>query len=426
MGVRALAATTFNIMIGGGIFLLPAAAAASVGPAAPLVYIVCAVSMGLIVLCFAQAGSRVSLTGGPYAYVETAFGPFAGFISGVAVWLVATLATAAVASGLAGSIGALWTPAAAPAVRAVLLAVLFAALGWVNVRGVREGSGLIELVTVAKLLPLVLFVIVGAFFVRAEHLGWPEPPSTSSLGRAAVQLMFAFAGVESALLPSGEVRDPARTVPRALLIAMLTVTALYVCIQLVAQGTLGAALATSTDAPLAAAAATFAGAIGATVLLVGASISMLGHVSGMTLATPRALFALGRDGFLPARVASVHRRYHTPHVAIAVQCVIAFALAASGSFGRLFVLATVSALILYLLCCAASWELRRRDVRTEGTPFRIPGGGLVPALAVLVILWLLSSATLVELTAVGGVLAAASLVYVLTASRRRQLAAERQ
>jgi amino acid transporter len=340
--------------------------------------------------------------------------------------LVATLSTAAVASGFAGSIGALWSPAASPAARVALLAALFALLGWVNVRGVRQGSGLIELVTVAKLLPLVLFVLIGAFFVRGENLTWSEPPSASALGRAAVQLMFAFAGVESALLPSGEVRDPARTVPRALLIAMLTVTALYVSIQLVAQGTLGAALATASDAPLATAAATFAGAAGATVLLVGASISMLGHVSGMTLATPRALFALGRDGFLPALVASVHSRYRTPHVAITMQCIIAFAIAASGSFGRLFVLATVSALILYLLCCAASWELRRRDVRTEGTPFRIPGGGLVPVLAVLVILWLLSSATLIELGAVGGVLAVASVVYVLTASRRRQLAVERQ
>ena len=426
MGVRALAATTFNVMIGGGIFLLPAVAAAGVGAAAPLVYLICALAMGLIVLCFAQAGSRVSLTGGPYAYVETAFGSYGGFIAGVLVWLLGTLATAAVASGFAGSIGVLWAPASSPAARALLLAAMLGFLALVNVRGVQRGSRLIEVITVAKLLPLVFFVVVGAFFVRVEHLRWADSPSIAELGRVAVQLMFAFAGLESALVPSGEVRDPARTVPRALLIAMLTVMSLYVCIQLVAQGTLGVRIAEATDAPLAEAARTFTGSAGAMILLVGASISMFGHVSGMTLATPRALFALGRDGFLPARVAAVHPRFHTPHIAIILQAAIVFAMATSGSFARLFVLATVAVLVLYLLCCAAAWELGRRDVRTDGTPFRIPGGALVPVLAVLVILWLLSSATLEELGAVGAVLAVASLVYVITASRRRQLALDRQ
>jgi amino acid transporter len=419
MGVRALAATIFNIMIGGGIFLLPAVAAAELGAAAPVAYLVCALAMGLVVLCFAEAGSRVSLTGGPYAYVEVAFGPFAGFLAGVLLWLVGSFATAAVASGLVGSLAGFWSPLGVPVPRMLLLTALFAGLALVNVRGVREGARLVEVVTVAKLLPLVLFVADGAFFVHPAKLAWSGVPAVSDVGSAAIVLIFAFAGIESALVPSGEVRDPARTVPRALFIAMAAVTLLYIAIQLVAQGLLAGEMARHQDAPLAAAAQGFAGRPGALVLLVGATISMVGFVSGMTLATPRTLFALGRDGILPGRLAAIHPRFRTPHVAIAVQSAIACVLAITGSFAALAILANVSVLVLYLFCCAAVLELRRRDVRAGGIPFRVPGGWLVPVLAIAVLLWLLRSATMRELGIVAGALGVAALLFVLTAPARR-------
>lgn len=419
MGVRALAAATFNIMIGGGIFLLPAAAAAGLGAAAPLAYLICAVAMGLIVLCFAEAGSRVSLTGGPYAYVDVAFGPFVGFLAGVLLWLLGSFATAAVASGLAGSLAAIWSPLGGRVARSALVVVVFAMLALVNILGVRQGARLIEGVTVAKLLPLLLFVLVGAFFVHPGNLAWTAAPGVHDVGRTAIVLIFAFAGIESALVPSGEVRDPARTVPRALFIAMACVVLLYIAIQLVAQGVLASELSRHTAAPLAAAALDFAGRTGAAVMLAGASISMFGFVSGMTLATPRALFALGRDGVLPARLAAVHPRFRTPYVAIVVQSLIACLLAITGSFTALAVLANVSVLVLYLLCCTAVLELRRRDVRAGGIPFQAPGGWLVPVLAVGVILWLLWSATVRELAIVSGVLIVAALLFVLRSAARR-------
>ena len=419
MGVRSLAAATFNIMVGGGIFLLPAVAAAGLGAAAPLAYVVCAVAMGLIVLCFAEAGSRVSLSGGPYAYVEVAFGPFVGFLAGILLWLLGSFATAAVASGLAGSVAAFWSPLGAPTARAALLLAVFAVLAMINVRGVRQGVRFVEGVTVAKLLPLLLFVLVGAFFVHPGNLAWGAVPATRDVGRTAIVLIFAFAGMESALVPSGEIRDPARTVPRALFIAMGGVVLLYVAIQLVAQGVLAGEVASHPDAPLAAAALDFAGRTGAVVMLAGAAVSMFGFVSGMTLAVPRALFALGRDGVLPGRLAAVHPRFHTPHLAIIVQAAIACALAITGSFAALAVLANVSVLVLYLLCCVAVLELRRRDVRAGGIPFQVPGGWLVPVLAVAVILWLLWSATLRELGIVSGVLVAAALLFILKSAARR-------
>jgi amino acid transporter len=419
MGVRALAATIYNITIGGGIFLLPAVAAAGLGAAAPVAYVICALAMGLVVLCFAEAGSRVALTGGPYAYVEVAFGPFAGFLTGILLWLLGSFATAAVASGLAGSMAAFWRPLGAPVPRALLLAVLFAGLAMVNIRGVRQGARLIEVVTVAKLLPLLLFVVVGAWFVHPGNLAWDGVPAARDVGRTAIVLVFAFAGIETALVPSGEVRDPARTVPRALFVAMVAVTLLYIAIQVVAQGVLAGAMAQHQDAPLAAAASRFAGRAGTLVMLAGAAISMFGFLSGMTLASPRALFALGRDGILPGRLAAVHPRFHTPFVAIMVQSAIACVLAVTGSFAALAVLANVSVLVLYLFCCVAVLELRRRDVRAGGIPFRVPGGWLVPAVAIIVLLWLLRSATLRELGIVAGVLVAAALLFVLTAPARR-------
>src|SRR5918912_1181768 len=119
----------------------------AMGSRAPLAYLVCALAMGLVVLCFAEAGSRVSLTGGPYAYVEVAFGPFAGFLSGVLLWTLSSFAAAAVSSAFAGALAAFWAPLAQPVPRAILLATVFAALAAVNVRGVQAGMRLVEVVT---------------------------------------------------------------------------------------------------------------------------------------------------------------------------------------------------------------------------------------------------------------------------------------
>lgn len=423
LGVRALAATAFNIMIGGGIFVLPAVVAAGLGSAAPAAYVVCALAMALIVLCFAEAGSRVSLTGGPYAYVEVALGPFVGFLAGVLLWLVGSFATAAVASAFTGAAGVFWPVLATGAPRALVLIAMFGTLAAVNIRGVREGTRLIEVVTVAKLLPLVLFILVGMFFVRGENVRMDLSAGIPGLGRTAIVLIFAFAGIETALVPSGEVRDPARTVPRALFIAMGGVVALYIALQLVAQGILGvSALATATAAPLATAASRAVGPAGGFLIAAGTVVSMFGYVSGMTLATPRALFAFGRDGVLPAKVAAVHRVYRTPYVAIALQSVIACTLAITGGFTGLAILANVSVLILYLLCCIAAWELRRRDVRAGGIPFRVPGGPVVPVLAIAVIVWLLTSATAREFGTVAIALAAAAVLFLLSRLRRRAAA----
>jgi amino acid transporter len=422
MGVLALAASIVNVTVGGGIFRLPAAVAAQMGSAAPLAYLVCTLAMGLVVLCFAEAGSRVALTGGPYAYVEVAFGPFAGFLSGVLLWAVGTFALSAVATVFADAVGALVPALAGRGGRAAALVLTVALLGAVNVRGVRQGTAVNVVFTVAKLAPLLVLLVLGAFAVKGANLAGIHAPAPAALARTSVLLIFAFAGIESALVPSGEVRDVARTIPRSIALAMGVITVLYIGLHLVCQGVLGAALATS-QTPLADAAAVALGPWGRTMILVGAAVSMFGYVGGMTLAVPRALFALGRDGFLPRGVAAVHPRWHTPHVAIAVQGAIVCVLALSSGFEKLAILANVSTLLLYGGCCLAAWELRRRDVRAGGVPFRVPAAGVVPFLALAVIAYILTSVGAREWLVVGAVLAAAAVIYVLTRSARSRAAA---
>jgi len=413
IGPRQLTASIINVTIGAGIFVLPAAAASGLGAAAPLAYVVCALLMALIVCCFAAAGSRVSLTGGVYAYVEVAFGTFVGFLAGVLYFLMATFAVASVASAFAGSVGAMWPAAAAAVGRALVIGALFAALATVNVRGVRRGVGVVETVTVAKLVPLIVLVLAGIWFVNADYLRWPSAPTLPAVGRTAIVLIFAFVGLEVALVPSGEVRDPARTVPRALFSALAITTTLYLLIQAVAQGLLGPAMSTFSAAPLAEAASRVLGRSGRVLVLAGATISMFGYVSGDMLGSPRALFAFARDGVLPAPLAWIHPRFHTPYVAIVVYATIVAAVAISSSFTQLAILANVAALTLYLMCVAASYELQRRDVRADGTPFAVPAGPLVPVLATAVILWLLSNATAREFAVEALVIAVASVFYFI-------------
>jgi APA family basic amino acid/polyamine antiporter len=356
----------------------------------------------------------VSLTGGVYAYVEVAFGPFVGFLAGVLYFLMATFAVASVSSAFAGSVGALWPVAASPAARALLIASLFAILATVNVLGVKPGVRLVEVMTVAKLLPLLLLVGYGIWFVNPAHLQWPGMPTAAALGKTAIVLIFAFVGLEIALVPSGEVRDPARTVPRALFSALAITTTLYLLIQTVAQGLLGPSMATFATAPLAEAAGRVLGEGGRLLVLLGAIVSMFGYVSGDMLGSPRTLFAFARDGVLPSAVARIHPRFHTPYIAIIIYACIVASVSISSSFTQLAVLANVAALTLYLMCVAASYELQRRDVRADGgIPFAVPGGPVIPLLAAAVIVWLLSNATRREFGVEALVLAVASMFYLI-------------
>jgi amino acid transporter len=388
LGVRQFASNIFNYTVGSGIFLLPATAVMTLGTAAPLAYIACAIVIGLVVLCYCEAGSRVSATGGSYAYVETAMGPMLGFVAGCLVFTTGLFAASAVFTGFVRSLLALFTATPTPLVTDSLIIVVVAGLVALNMRGVRTGARVLETITILKLLPLLALVLIGAFFVDPANLVMTDIPNASTVLGAAGIVVFAFSGIEGATVPSGEVKDPARTVPKAILLALGAATLLYLAIQYVALGIMGTELANTGRTPLAAAAGAALGPVASTVMIAAAAVSMFGYLSANVLSEPRGLFAMSRDGFLPSALARVNPRFQTPNFAIAAYGVMVAIIALSGTFEWLTIFANLAALALYFLCAIAALILRRRDVRTDGEPFKTPGGPLVPIAACFAIAWL--------------------------------------
>jgi basic amino acid/polyamine antiporter, APA family len=418
IGIPGLTANIVNSTVGAGIFALPAIVASEIGAASPLAYVVCAVAMCLFVTSFAMAGSRVSLTGGLYAYVEVAFGRYVGFLAGVLYFLTAILAISGIVELIASSVAGFFPFLGSELGRAAIIFFLLLFLATINVRGVRIGARTVETATLIKFVPLLIFICAGIFFLRPQNLAWPGWPEGHPLGRSVLQLLFAFVGIEIALVPSGEVKNPSRTVPRSIFAALGITTLLYIMLQLVALGTLGSDLGKFGNTALAEAASRFLGNAGRTLMLAGLAISAIGWTTSDVLSSPRIIFAFGRDGFLPKLFAHVHPRFRTPDAAIVTYAAVAFALSFWSTFQELAVLSNMAVLFLYILCCLAALELGRRNVRGDGAPFQFPGAKIVPILAIIAILWILAHATAREFAVNGIVLVVATILYLLRSRLR--------
>lgn len=419
MGTRALSLSIVNMIIGAGIFVLPGLIAKQLGPAAIIAYLICSVAVALVFLCFAEAGSRVSRSGGAYAYIEDAFGPFPGFLASVLLWFGwGILSNAAVAIALAELLAFAFPIFDAILPRSLFLVALFGGLAAINIRGVQSGVRFAVFSTYAKLVPLIVLVVLGAFSIQWEHLAIVEMPSLSSLGAGTLLLVFAFGGAEIALNAGGEIKNPSRTVPLGLLFGIGIVFVLYVAIQGVAQGVMGPDLALNLEAPLVATAERAFGPWGRTFLLIGAGISILGVTSGHVLNHPRAVFAAARDGLLPRKLAQIHPRFKTPHISIMFCTTLACAIAMTGAFKTLAVVSSGSLLLLYLGCSLAVLQLRRIDRAPNPDVFVVPGGPIVPVASSLVIVWLLSNMTWAETVGLGSLLAVATVAYLVSARRR--------
>jgi amino acid transporter len=366
VGPGALAANIVNILVGAGIFAVPAALAASVGPYAPLAFLACAVAVGGVAICFAEGGSRVPTSGGVYGYIEAAFGPLAGFVAGTLLWVGDLLACGGVLAALGEMAASIVPPRLAPAAHVLSIVSIVALFVIVNIGGVSRGARLVTIATSAKLLPLAVFVAAGAFAIHAGYLLPAAAPPTQGIGRALLLALFTLMGMEAALAASGEVKDPSRSIPRALAIALGSVAVLYITVQVIAQGILGPALPGSA-APLADAMARVHPAL-RVLLLGGAGLSIFGWIASDILSSPRILFGIARDGLLPRPLGAVHPRWHTPHVAIACYALAATALALTGTFADLAVVSTLPMATLYIIGCAAAWRLKRDGVAEAGEP----------------------------------------------------------
>ena len=416
IGPWTLGANAVNLSLGAGIFALPAAVAAILGPAAILAYLICGFAIALVLACYVEIGSQVTRSGGAIAYIEDGFGPMAGFVAWVIyspVFCVA--ADAAISLVLVDALASVVPALGDGMVRAFALVALFGGLAVVNILGVRQGARVAVATTVAKLAPLLVVIGAGLFAMHWSELRWTEWPSAARVGAASLLLFFAFSGAEAALTPSGEIRDPARTIPRGMLGGTAALILLYVLIQMVSQGVLGAGLAGVPDAPLAAVAQRLFGSVGWPLIFGCMCVAIFGTLAADMLASPRAVLPIAERGVLPRALARVHPRFHTPYVAIAAYAGLTCLLAITGAFQPLAVLASVSLLLVYLVVCVAALKLRLTRPRAPGA-FRAPGGPLVPVLGIATCLWLLAQSSLAEAAAV---LAIAAMAFVYYRVRRQ-------
>ena len=404
---------SINDVIGSGIYLLPAAAAVLLGPMSLWAVLLAGLAVALLVLCYAQAASYFDQPGGSYLYAREAFGRFAGFEIGWMIWLTRISSAAALGNGLADAVAPLW-PAAGQAglARTLVIVASLGGLTAINVVGVKSAARTGVALAIGKLVPLALFVGIGLFYVNwgaAFSGATPALHDAGNLGQAALLLLFAYAGFENIPAAAGEYRNPQRDVPFALITMIITVTLIYALVQVVAQGTLPQPI--TDNMPVSEAAQQFGGHWLALVLVVGAVVSILGTTSNTLMLGPRFLYALAKDGYGPAFLARIHPRFHTPAAAIVVQFVISLALALSGSFAGLALLSMVTRLLAYIGTAAAVLVLARR-YRDRPGALKLPGGPLIPALALLLSVGLLLSASWQNLLAVGVALSLGALIYL--------------
>ena len=388
VGVSAIA---LNGVIGAGIFALPAVAAQAAGLFSPWLFVFCAVLIMTVVLSFARAASFFGQTGGPVAYMEETFGLFAGFQAG---WLFTFGRIAALAANthlMVTYAAWLWPALDAATPRLALAGGVCIALTAVNVVGVRSGLAVMFALTVLKLLPLALILIFGLSQVSPEIFSAPEMPELEGIGGVILVLLYAFVGFESAVVPAGEVKDPRRSVPLSLVWTVGIICVLYFLIQAVSISVLPSLGA--TERPLAEVAQQLMGTTGAALLVLGAVFSICGNISGMFFTGPRMLYAMGRDGSLPAWFGKVNLKFHTPANSIVFFGAVGLVLALSGSFVWLAAMSTVVRLLIYMGCILALPRLKRNLGEREGQ-FRLPGGLAIPVIALVLCLWLTTHASL--------------------------------
>jgi amino acid transporter len=406
---------SLNDVIGSGIYLLPAAAAALLGPASLWAVLLAGLAVSLLVLCYAQAASCFDQPGGGYLYAREAFGPFVGFEIGWMLVLTRISSAAALSNGLAEAVTHFWPGAASGVMRVAIVTGSLGFLVIVNVIGVRAAARTGVLLAIAKIVPLLLFTGIGFFAVDfAMAAPATDAIPLTDLGKAALLLLFAYAGFENLPAAAGEYRNPRRDVPFALLAMITTVTAIYFAVQWVALGTLPGLAESQT--PLADAAARFGGGWLALVLTVGAAVSILGTNSNTVMLGPRYLHALATDGFGPRALAAIHPRFRTPAAAIVVIGVLSLVLALSGSFVQLALLSMIARLVAYIGTAMSVLVLRRRYA-TRVDMLRLPGGPAIPVAAIVLSLGLLASASAANLVAGVVAIFVGALIYRM---RRRR------
>jgi APA family basic amino acid/polyamine antiporter len=388
-----LVAVAINGIIGAGIFGLPAKTYALIGTYSLIAFVACALVVTLIILCFAEVGSRFEETGGPYLYAREAFGGTVAFEVGWLIWLARITAFAANCNLMISYLSFFWPPASSPVQRAIIIVLVVLALSLVNIVGIRQTTIASNVFTIGKLIPLLIFVAAGLFFLNRGAFAFGPAPSTGAFSQSVLLLVYAFTGFEMAAIPAGEIRDPRRALPRALLIAIAVVAVLYILIQVVSIGTLPG-LANSGK-PLADAGQRFLGTTGGAIISAGAIISIVGNLNIILLSGSRVPFAIAERGQLPRFLARVHRRFATPYISILISAAVMMFLTLKSSFVAALTISAIARLVTYAATCAALPVLRRRP-NAPAAVFKVPGGTIIAILSLILAAWLLAHSTLRE------------------------------
>lgn len=386
-----LAAMAVNSIVGAGIFGLPSEIFGRIGAYSLVAFAACALVVGVIILCFAEVGSRFSETGGPYLYARAAFGPIVGFEVGWLIWIARLTAFAANCNLLVGYVSFFWPAAGAGFWRALIICTIVILISLVNIAGVRDAAIVSDFFTVGKLVPLILFIAIGLFFIHPERYSPGQAPSSGQFSSSCLLLIYAFSGFEMIMIPAGEARDPRRNLPFALLTAVGVVAVLYMLIQIVCVGTLPELAASKR--PLADAAASFFGSAGGAIISAGALVSIFGNLNVILLAGSRLPFAMAERCELPGFIGSVHRRFRTPHLSIIITSAVMLAMTLSGTFVYAATISAIARLLTYAATCAALPVLRRKE-RELPALFHAPVGVALAVIALALTAWLLANCTL--------------------------------
>lgn len=352
-----------NLIIGSGIFLLPGTLMKDFGPASILIYIADGILVFLITLCFAECAGIYDQMGGAYIYAKEAFGDFVGFVVGIVQLFVALVTQAAMIVGLAMVIVAFFPSANnywGIGITSTVIGLLLLAL---NFTGNKTTTIFGNVITVAKLLPILLIIVVGVetfnvhnfqpFFIA--KLTTPGNFSTSAL-----LLFFAFGGFESVAVISSEMKNPKKNLPRALIIIVSTVVVTYLLVQIAAISILGPELAKS-DVPLQLAVGKVLGQFGTVVVATGTIVAMTGVVIAMSYALPRIAVGLAEQKMLPKKFAEVDKK-QVPRFSLIILTIITLLLAFSGTFSTLAEMSAILTFAQYIPTCLAVIVFHRRKM----------------------------------------------------------------
>lgn len=403
-----LVAIAINGIIGAGIFGLPSKVYSLIGTYSLIAFVACALVVALIILCFAEVSSRFDETGGPYLYAREAYQPAIAFEIGWLFFLARITAFAANCNLLISYLSFFWTSATTTVWRASIIVFIVGMLAIINVLGIRQSTLFSNMFTIGKLVALIIFISAGLFFLNPQAFQFGPAPGTGSFSQSVLLLVFAFTGFEMATIPAGEVRDPQRNLPRALLIAILVVAVIYILVQVVCVGTLPE-LAQSQK-PLADAGAHFLGTAGAAIISAGALISITGNLNILLLSASRLPFAMAEQNQLPQLIGSIHKRFSTPYIAILITAALLLFLTLKSSFVQLLTISTLARLVYYAATCLALPIFRRRP-EIPPPAFRLPNGTLIAILSLVLIVWLLAHSTLQEAQATAIAAGVGLLVY---------------